>query len=165
MNKTKTICTLGIGIALYVALSAVLKIPLISHIQSDLGYIVFGAYCVMFGRKGTVVGVVGCLIESLIFSGWIPFGWILGQIAIGLICGYVYHQDISTGIKVLATVLAVAIGIVGIKTAVECSLYNIPVAVKIPKNAIAALSDTITMIIGFFVGRKLSGKYGMREKQ
>ena len=39
---TKNIALLGIGTTLYVALSFMIKIPLISHIQTDLGYIAFG---------------------------------------------------------------------------------------------------------------------------
>lgn len=57
MTKTKIknnaimLCYLAMGTALYIALSATAKIPLIGHIQTDLGYIVFGAFCVLFGWK------------------------------------------------------------------------------------------------------------------
>ena len=37
MKKTKKIALLGMGIALYVVLGAMVKIPLIAHIQTDLG--------------------------------------------------------------------------------------------------------------------------------
>lgn len=70
MNKTKTICTLGILSALFVALSATMKIPLIGHINTELGYIAFGAALVMFGYLGISVGVIGCIASSLIFSGF-----------------------------------------------------------------------------------------------
>lgn len=157
-SKIKTICYLGIGIALYVALSMTIKIPLISHIQTDLGYIVFGVYCVLFGWQGFIVGSIGCLIESLIFNGWLPWGWILGQIAIGIICGICYKKFNYKITKVIVTIIAVFIGIAGIKTLIECKLYSIPLMIKLGKNLIAAVADTIPMIIGMFVGEKIKNR-------
>lgn len=158
MKRTQKICYIGIGIAFYVALSMTVKIPLISHIQTDLGYIAFGAWCCLFGWLGAIVGAVGCLLESLLISGWIPTGWILGQIAIGLICGIAYKHCKSNIAKILITIIAVFIGIAGIKTIVECYLYQIPFGVKIAKNAIATIADIVPMIGGLFIGNAIKSK-------
>lgn len=42
--NTKKIAFLGIGIALYVVLSMTIKIPLVGHIQTDFGYVAYGAF-------------------------------------------------------------------------------------------------------------------------
>ena len=154
--KTKTITTLGIGIALYVALSAMIKIPLVGHIQTDMGYIAFGVFCVLFGWLGAIVGVIGCLIESLIFSGWLPVGWMAGQLAIGVICGVAYKKTSNKVICSLITVVAVFIGIAIIKTGIECVLYSIPLNVKFVKNFTAFVADSIPMLIGMFLGFRLN---------
>lgn len=160
--STKNICYIGIGIALYFVLSMTLNIPLIGHLKTDLGYIAFGVWCVLFGWQGCIVGVVGCLLESLILSGWFPVGWILGQIVVGLTCGIIYKKCNSITINVIITIVVMFVGIAGVKTLVECHLYSIPFVVKLSKNLIAAIADTIPMLVGLFVGniikRKMTGK-------
>lgn len=161
MNKTKKICYLGIGTALYVVLSATVKIPLIGHIQTDLGYIAFGAFLVLFGWPAAIIGVLGCLIESLIFSGWVPLGWMAGQLFIGLTCGRWYeltrrnqpvYKEVSRGIF---TVLMMFIGIAEIKTGIECYLYSIPFEIKFAKNMVAFIVDMIPMITGMLIGTRI----------
>ena len=156
--KTKTVAYLGIATALYVALSMALKIPLIGHIQTDLGYIAFGFALYCFGVPALVVGVIGCMIESMIFSGWIPIGWMAGQALIGIICGLAYKKTDNKVIHIFVTVAAMLLGIVCVKSIIECSLYGIPYAVKIPKNLIACVADLIPMIVGLLLGYRLKGK-------
>ena len=161
----KGVVFFGFGIALYVVLGSIINIPLLagSHIQTDLGYIAFGFYLYRFGPKATIVGVLGCLIESLLTSGWVPVGWMLGQVFIGLTCGTAYvFMNRNANIKfhiiaIIITILSVFIGIGIIKTIVECYLYSIPFEVKIIKNLVAALSDVIPMIIGMELGKRLNG--------
>lgn len=157
-SKTKLLCNLGIGIALYVALGMIVKIPLIGHISTDFGYIVFGAYLYIFGLPAVVIGVIGCLIESLLVSGWIPIGWILGQLEIGLVCGYLFKKGkiisnrfVKAIIYFLVICVSVTLGIGIIKTIVECFLYDIPFNVKIVKNMIATICDILTMSIGVWL--------------
>lgn len=152
MNKTKYIAFYGMAIALYVVLGMTTKIPLISHIGTDLGYIVFGFCCYTFGWTALIIGIIGCLFESLLISGWVPIGWMLGQVAIGLLCGIVYKKYNNKAAHVIATIVAVFIGIVVIKTGVECVLYSIPLMVKVPKNLVAFVADVIPMLIGWFIG-------------
>jgi len=166
-KKLKLICNLGMGIAIYVALGMMVKIPLIGHIQTDLGYIAFGAFLYLFGAPATIVGIVGCLFESLLISGWVPIGWMLGQLVIGLICGCMlkraerYKQK---SIKVLFVVVLVTasvyLGIGFVKTIVECNLYSIPYEIKFLKNSIAAIADVIPMLLGIYVGKLVKRKRG-----
>lgn len=160
MNKTvKKVAYLGIGIALYVVLSMAVKIPLISHIQTDLGYIAFGVYLYLFGVPAVVVGVIGCLLESLLVTGWVPIGWMVGQAFIGITCGFVYRDFKKNNILlVLFTIVSVFIGVGVIKTVIECYLYNIPFMVKIVKNTIATAVDIVPMVVGLFLGKFLEKK-------
>lgn len=158
MNRTiKKITYFGIGIALYVVLGLVINIPLLAgtHLQTDLGYIAFGVCCMLFGWQAFIIGAIGCLLESLVVSGWIPYGWILGQIAIGILCGIVYKATDNKVAHFIVTVFSVFLGIACIKTIVECALFSIPYAVKFPKNVIAFFADVIPMLIGMFCGYRL----------
>lgn len=170
MKNTKYICAIGLGIALYVVLGFSLTIPLIGHIQSDLGYIAFGAFCMFFGPAGAIVGAAGCTIESLIFSGWFPIGWIVGQIFIGVSLGIVVNvtkrmkNSVRMAVCIIASVAFVFIGVGIIKTAIECNLYLIPFSVKFIKNSIAFAADSPPMVIGILLGDKLKSKFTMESK-
>ena len=163
--SVKKIAYLGIGIALYVVLGLAMNIPLLagSHIQTDLGYIAFGAFCFLFGWEACIVGIIGCLIESLIVSGWVPVGWMLGQLFIGVACGIAYKKFNQRWVQIVVTIIAVFIGIGAIKTVVECALYSIPVLVKFPKNFVAFIADVIPMIVGLFIGVMLKSRLDIED--
>lgn len=145
----------ALGIALYVTLSMALKIPVIGHIGLDLGYIVLAVYCIKFGAvSGAIVGACGCTLVSLIMSGWFPPGWFVGNLMIGLFCGKFYEKE-NKIYNIVLTMFAVLIGILVIKTVIECYMFSIPFMVKIPKNAIAAVMDMFVMWIGLFVSDKI----------
>lgn len=161
-RKTKNICYLGIGIALYVVLGMSVKIPLIGHIQTDLGYAAFGSYLSIFGTLGTIVGACGCVIESLVYNSWFPIGWLFGQIFIGIFCGIVfkatkkiYNSKAKIFIYIITSIVALFIGVGIIKTIIECYLYSIPFGVKFVKNSIAFLADTPPMVVGVLIGNKI----------
>ena len=153
MNKTKRLCYLAVLTALYVVLSAFLKLPLgVGNIQIDLGYLVFAVALCMFGMAGTLVGVIGCSIESILFSAYgFSVGWAAANLVIGVGCGIVFRRYKSFAIRVLTVVLFTALGMIGVKTVIECALYSIPLMVKIPKSCVAFLSDSITMIGGLLL--------------
>jgi len=147
--NTKKIVTLGMLTALYVVFSAFLKFTLFSNIMVDLGYIVFTVALCMFGLWGTVVGVVGCALESILFSAYgFSISWCMANLAIGLICGDVLLRNKFAFAKAFVIVISVAVGMLVVKTAIECYLYAIPLVVKIPKNAVAFAADTVTMLFG-----------------
>lgn len=146
---TKKIATLGMLTALYVVMSAFLKFTLFSNIMVDLGYIVFAVALCMFGPWGTIVGVLGCTLESILFSAYgFSLSWATANLVIGLMLGFNYPVIKHTWVKYLLTVVAVAVGMLVVKTGIECAMYGIPLAVKLPKNAVAFGADAVTMILG-----------------
>ena len=146
---TKKIAILGMLTALYVVMSAFLKFTLFSHIMVDLGYIAFAFALCMFGMWGTVVGVLGCALESILFSAYgFSISWCAANLVIGLMLGANYPTIKHTWVKYVLTIVAVAIGMLVVKTGIECALYGIPLAVKIPKNAVAFGVDSVTMLFG-----------------
>lgn len=157
MTGVKKVSICGIGIALYVALSMMVKIPLVGHASLDLGYIVLAVYCYHFGSvSGAVVGGVGCMLVSMLTTGWFPPGWITGNIFIGLVVGMVgKKRDISPEKRVGIVILSVFIGIFVIKTVIECCLYSIPFAVKLPKSAVVFFTDAVVMSVGTLLAPKL----------
>lgn len=158
-NLIKKVALIGILTALYVVMSLTLKIPIgIGNIQLDLGYVALTVACFIVGPWAAFVGGVGAAIESILFSAYgISYGWIAMNVVIGLILGFIFkisprltEQYEDKGMNILLIILAVLVG-VSIKTAIECSLYSIPLAVKLPKSLMAFLIDTVVMIIGLFV--------------
>lgn len=162
-NNVKRICYLAMGIALWVVFASVLKIPLIGHIQTDLGYIVFGVYCVLFGWQAAIVGVCGCMLESLLFSAWFPEGWMIGNLFIGISVGTILKKFKANKIMAFIIVsISVFIGIGIIKTIIEWAIYQMPFSVKFTKDVIATVADIIPMYIGVLLGNMLKNKkYGI----
>ena len=157
-TKFQTITGIGILTALYVALAFACKIPLIGHLSTDLGYIAFAVALMFFGWKGAFVGVAGCFIETFILQGWIPYGWIVGQLFIGLVCGLIYTKTDKKVIHYIVTVASVFIGVGLIKTSIECALFDLPFIVKLAKNSLAFVADTIPMLLGLTVSYKLRNR-------
>lgn len=161
MVKTKRICLTALGIALYVCVSMLLKIPTgIGHLSLDLGYIVLAAYCYIYGgTSGAIVGACGCFLVSLITTGWIAIGWPLGNLFIGAVCGAVYSRtkDMTFGtlVSMVVTVIAVFIGVGVVKTIVECAIYSLPIGVKFAKNIVAFAMDAAVMCVGFLFVKNL----------
>ena len=159
MKKTKKIVELGVLTALYVVLSFCMKFTVIGNIQIDLGYIIFAISLSYFGIYGAIVGSVGCAIESILLSayGFSP-SWFVANLIIGIGCGLVYKRFNNDVIgKSVVTVLFVFIGVGLAKTLIECQLYSIPFEVKIVKNLVATVIDSIAMIVGLCLYPKIKG--------
>lgn len=147
--NTKKVAILGVLTALYVVMSAFLKFTIFSNIMVDLGYIAFMVALCMYGAWGTVVGVVGCALESILFTAYgFSISWASANLAIGLLIGFSFKHLKHPINRIIVTIIAVAIGMLAVKTAIECPLYGIPLAVKIPKNAVAFGVDAVTMVVG-----------------
>ena len=158
-SKSKTIAYVGIFTALYVVLGAFCKIPFIGNISLDLGYIAFAFALYNFGYAGIIVGVIGCSLESILFSAYgFSIGWAIGNLVIGTICAILFAKNKKKLINYIGIGIAVLIGIVVVKTAIECQLYSIPILVKLPKSILAFCLDTITMEFGLLLGYKLKLK-------
>lgn len=151
--KTKKIITLAMLTALYVALSALMKIPFIGNISLDLGYIAFVVALMSFKYAGIAVGVLGCALESLLFSAYgFSISWAVGNLVVGLFFAwFISKSDYNQFRYMFGALVACVLGILLVKTGIECRLYNIPTVVKVPKNLVACLVDTITMCIGILI--------------
>ena len=162
MSNTKKIAFFGIGIALYFVLGMIMNIPLLAgtHLQTDLGYVAFGAFLYLFGWQACIVGIIGCLFESLLTSGWVPVGWMVGQLFIGVVCGIVYKKTQRKWLWIITTIVAVFIGVALIKTGIECALYFIPFMVKFVKNFVAFIADVIPMLFGLWLGTVIENRMG-----
>lgn len=158
--KTKQIAGIAILTTLYCVLSAMMKIPFIGAISLDLGYIALTIGCALFGPWAAFIGAVGCGLESMIFS---PYGfsisWFIANLIVGFGCGIVLKKTENILIRAIAIIGFVAIGMLGIKTGIECYLYHIPFTVKIVKNAVAFGVDTITMLIGLGITQRVAKYY------
>lgn len=159
MNKTRYICTTAIGIAIYCALSMSMRIPLgIGHIAVDLGYVALAVYAYNVGSiPAAIVGGCSAAIMSIL-TGWFSLEWVLANISVGLICGRFYDKSNTKRAMIWnvgLTVLAVAIGMLIIKTAVSCWMWSIPMLVKLPKSIAAWVTDSIVMCASIPLARRL----------
>ena len=162
-EKTEIICKIEILSALYVVLSAFLKITIIGNIQVDLGYIAFAVALCELGIHGTYVGAIGCAVESILFSAYgFSISWLVANITIGIIYGLIVRKKDKTLYKIMAAAFGCIIGLLILKTVIECALYSIPIAVKIPKNAVAMCMDFAAMTFGIIIYQFILPK--MRHK-
>lgn len=166
MKKLTLKKILGIAVltAAYCALSAMMKIPFIGSISLDLGYIALTLACAMFGPWAAFVGAVGCGLESILFS---PYGfsisWFVANLIIGIGCGFLFKYAKEPWKRALIILGFVAIGMLGAKTSIECYLYSIPFQIKIVKNLVAFVIDSLVMISGLSIVAPIEKVY-FKEK-
>lgn len=143
--------------ALYVILSAFCKFYIgVGHIQFDLGYIAFAVALCEFGIEGTAVGVIGCALESILFTTYgFSISWAVANLIIGVGCGYVFQNDKTYFTRIGSIIVFNLLGFALMKTAIECYLYSIPIAVKLPKSIAACVADSVTMIAGLLFYEKI----------
>ena len=131
----------------------------IGNIALDMGYIAFAIALYEFNISGTVVGVIGCAIESILFTAnGFSISWVVANTIIGICCGLVFRATDKLWIRIIAVLGSCILGLLVIKTAIECTLFSIPLAVKIPKNAVACAADAAVMLIGLWLAPKLHKK-------
>lgn len=153
-EKLRKITLVAMLTALAIVLSTWLKVPLISDIKLDLSYIVLTIaiiYCDVWGAM--FVGVMTALLGSLLFSAYgLSYSWILANLTIVLIASPIFKlckgHWWSIYVFAIGIIIAVAVGMLVVKTGVECYLYNIPLVVKLPKNFAAFMSDSLCMLLG-----------------
>lgn len=160
MINIRKITLTGILTALYFVLSLTLKIPATGNISLDLGYIALTVAAVLLGPiPGAIVGGLGAAIESILLSPYgLSIGWVVMNIIIGLIVGAIVDNDTDIFIEVCTIACAVFLGVCA-KMAIECSLYSIPLLVKLPKSLWAFIFDAFVMIFaGVPLVQVLKGK-------
>ena len=157
MNSiTKNICITALGIALFVVFSLCLQVPVFENYYLCLGYVVLAVYCYSFGmKKGVLVGFLGVIVYCLLTSGLrgMP-GWSLGNIVIAiatsLICSLTSKLNkklVRHIIIAIVMVLSTAIGMLGVKSIVECLLYSQPFLLRVAKNIYAFVADSVVLIL------------------
>ena len=131
----------AVGIALFVALSMCLRVPVFENYYLCLGYVVMTVYIWSFKwYEGAIVGALGvvlyCIIGQLGFNG-MP-GWALGNVAIGLIIGLplkFIKRLKSRALQMFLTAVAAAIGtfvgILLIKSLVDSLVVGQPFVVHL----------------------------------
>ena len=163
MNKTtKFICINGMGIALFVALSMCLRVPVFENYYLCLGYIVMTVYCYKFGvTSGLIVGVFGTMLYCLLINGLrgMP-GWVVGNIVIAIELGLIFKITkklkkplLETIIAAIITVETTAIGILVAKSLVEMMLYSQPFLLRISNNIYAFIADIVVIIMSLPICR------------
>ena len=155
MNKTRKITYLGIGIALYVAVSLLVRIPLVNRIKFDMGYTVFGVYLTHFSYASGIVGVLGCIIANMLGGGSFPIAWAIGQAFIGISCAFIFSKTEKLWIRLVCAALSVFVGIGLIKTFLEIAMYHFPFWAKFTSNLVAVVADAIPLLIGISLGPKI----------
>ena len=153
-TTTQRITLLAVGIALFVALSLCLQVPVFENYYLCLGYAVMAVYCYSFGAlSGTIIGIFGVVLYCLVISGLrgMP-GWALGNVSIGIILGLTFIKTkqlknpiVICVINAAAILIASAIGILGIKSLTECILYAQPFIIRIGKNTYAFIADAVML--------------------
>lgn len=154
--STQRIALLSIGIALFVALSMCLQIPVFENYYLCLGYVVMAVYCCSFGTvSGTIVGTFGVVLYCLLINGLrgMP-GWALGNIMIGSCLGQSFRMTKKFKSPVFRTVLnavsimvGTALGILAVKSAIESILYGQMFAARVGKNIYAFIADAVVLMI------------------
>ena len=155
MRSTKQICMNAMGIALFAALTMCLQVPVFENYYLCLGYVVMAVYCYSFGPlPGAVVGSLGVVNYCLLTCGLrgMP-GWALGNLVIGLILGAVFSATRKAGgvlpraAELFAVAAATAIGILIVKSGVECLLYAQPMLFRMMKNGYAFVADVVLLAV------------------
>ena len=157
-KRTQWLTVTALGIALFVVLSLVLRIPVLGRFYLCLGYLVMGIYCYYFGTlSGTLTGSIGVVIYCLIFGaigGMI--GWALGNIVIGIAVGTVcrltkkFHTEVLRQLLLMLTaVLSTAVGMLLIKSGYESLLSGLPFLLRLAANMTAFLADSVVLICSF----------------
>ena len=162
--KTKRICLLAVGIALFVVLSLCLQVPVFENYYLCLGYVAMAVYLYSFGTvSGTVVGFLGVILYCVVISGMrgMP-GWALGNLVIGIALGLTFRatQKLSSGtlrtvIHCVVIVAVTALGILIVKSETEHLLYAQPFLVRAGKNTSAFIADSAMLILSLPICRIL----------
>ncbi|MBQ6475278.1 MAG: ECF transporter S component [Clostridia bacterium] len=165
-NRVQWICVTAVGVALFVALSLCLQVPVFENYYLCLGYAAMMVYCCFFGTlSGTLTGVLGVVLYCLLISGLrgMP-GWALGNAVIGVVMGLTFHvtkkmkrRAVQIAVQIAAVAVSVTAGILVVKSLTESLLYGQPFAVRTAKNVYAWAADAVMMIASLPVCHMLEG--------
>lgn len=162
----KNIAINAMGIALFVAFSLCLQVPVFENYYLCLGYIVMTVYCYVLGTtSGTIVGTIGVFLYCLLTSGLrgMP-GWVMGNLVLGIIMGLTFKYIkklkkplLETIISSVIIIIATAIAMLIIKSGVESLLYE-PFLIRFAKNIYAFIADSFVIIVSLPICKILEPK-------
>lgn len=165
--KTKRICINAMGIALFVALTLCVQVPVFQNYYLCLGYFVMIAFLYIMGTaSGTLVGTLGVVLYCVITSGLrgMP-GWALGNIIIGISMGLTLKlvkrlnkPILEIIISSVIAVISVAFGILVVKSGVEHIIYSLPFFVRVATNIYAFVADVVIIIISIPICKLIESK-------
>lgn len=155
--KIRDITFLALGIAMFVALSMCLRVPVFDNYYLCLGYIVMTVYIWCFQwYEGAIIGVLGvilyCTIGGLGFNG-MP-GWAMGNLIIGLIMGVslkkikkIRSKAMQVALMAVAAVIAAFLGIEIVKSFFDSIIVSQPFSVRFVKNITSFIADAFVIVI------------------
>lgn len=163
-STAKNITVTAMGIALFVAMSLCIQVPVFENYYLCLGYVAMTAYCYIVGTiSGTLVGTMGVVLYCVLTGGLngMP-GWALGNLVIGIVMGITFKYlkklkktwlefIISSIIIIIVTAFAMLI----IKSSIEYLLYLEPFVFRLAKNVYAFVADAIIIIVSIPISRTL----------
>ncbi len=154
--KTRDITFLAIGIALFVAISMCLRVPVFENYYLCLGYVVMTVYIWCFQwYEGAIIGFFGvilyCAVGGLGFNG-MP-GWSVGNLLIGLLIGLalkwikeVRLKTIQFVLAAIASAIATFIGIELVKSLIDSFVVGQPFWVRFGKNFTSFIADAVVIV-------------------
>ncbi len=155
-KTTQWICLLALGLALFVALSMCLQVPVYQNYYLCLGYVVMAVYCYSFGTlNGTLVGALGVVLYSLVTNGLrgMP-GWALGNVVIGVVLGLTFRftkkQEslaLRVSLNAAGVLVGTALGILVVKSLIDSLIRAQPVVVRMGMNVTAFVADVVVLLI------------------
>lgn len=156
MKSIRYITVTAMGIALFVALTLCMQVPIFENYYACLGYIVMAVYCCSVGiTSGTLVGVIGVILYCLIIGGLrgMP-GWALGNAVIGLISGATFKYTRRLNNKAvrcmlcgIAILFSTFLGILVCKSILESFMYSQPFFVRVVNNIYAFVADAVVLML------------------
>ena len=178
MNKNiLNMCYTAMGIALYVALSLCVQVPVFENYYICLGYVVFLVYCYIFGPvSGMLVGGIGCLLHCILINGLrgMP-GWIVANVFMALVMGVwfnvaktkkpkdVWEHRITKAMTVAMIISTTGVGVLFLKSLVEVVLYAQPLAIRMANNAYEFIADAVVLVVSLPLCNQLSKHIELRK--
>ena len=174
-SSLRKLTVTAVGIALFVVLALCLQVPVFQNYYLCLGYIAMAVYCYSFGAvSGTIVGTLGVVLYCLLTNGLrgMP-GWALGNVVIGIALGLTFAKTKGWKNKLLqyalwtaAVLVSAAVGILGVKSAVDALIKAQSVWLRMGMNVYAFVADAVVLLASLpicvltdrLIGKLWSGK-------
>lgn len=164
--STKNICIYGIGISLYVIMSAMLSIPIpnsFAHI--DLGYAIMTIYAYIYGSiAGFVIGTFGrILVDLLMYGGLGTPGWLIASACMGYAIGviFMYLKNLNSKyifitLSSIFILIVNAILLIGFAPYISSLWNGTSYLAVLPTGFSAFVTDSISIIfVGIPIGQIL----------